>query len=753
MTNEITIFPTNGNDDEFLSAQPNNQPTHAVPVVQSPLQRVHRLLRGRYLITIVLCTIGAASGAIFGWTSKRPAFRVDGFVDVNPLTVGDTMADRVMPMYRLYVNSQVQLLQSDRVIAAALTSDDWLSVGKAAPANDPLVFGALLDVGYIRDSSLIKVSFLDYRGDVANAAVKATLKAYNKLYGEQDQRERVEKKNHLKSRQIALMTSRDAKQKQIDGLAQKYGTDDLGPMHEAKMRDSYNLEQLLNQEEAALNIARARQDTMPVQAPPNLETLIDQIAQTDAKMRDYLAQKETAETTLNNLRHIYGENSTHRRIDYALLNLEIINKRIADYAKAYPQRFLNGPQARNPTNPANPDMVSAIVDGLKTPQDVEHFATQVEARRKQFSTDRVALMELGTYRTQIQATKSEVAQINDQIRDITKNVDAIEAEIELTQRIQITYPREAPTVPTVDKRKQFAAMGFMGGGAVPLALLLLIGLMDRRYRYSDDTNTDLAHLPLLGVLPNLPDRLSDPEQAAIASHCVHQIRAMLQIDGTGNTRHVFAITSANSGDGKTSLTLSLGLSYAACGARTLLIDCDLVGAGLSSRLNIRSPQGLLDAIATRTLLQYVHSTDAADVAILPAGSATPQQASALSPVALRRLIIEAKRHFEVILIDTGPVLGSIEASLVGAAVDAVILTVSRGQHRAQVDKAVAHLTSIGARIAGIVFNRANSRDFEAALSGQSKRLHSRAANGNSPGTSPFGPVARAVASASFKDEK
>ena len=67
-------------------------------------------------------------------------------------------------------------------------------------------------------------------------------------------------------------------------------------------------------------------------------------------------------------------------------------------------------------------------------------------------------------------------------------------------------------------------------------------------------------ITLLGILPNLPDRLSDPEQAAIAAHCVHQIRTMLQINGgvEGGERRVFAVTSASPGDGKTSLTLALG---------------------------------------------------------------------------------------------------------------------------------------------------------------------------------------------------
>jgi hypothetical protein len=52
-----------------------------------------------------------------------------------------------------------------------------------------------------------------------------------------------------------------------------------------------------------------------------------------------------------------------------------------------------------------------------------------------------------------------------------------------------------------------------------------------------------------------------------------------------------------------------------------------------------------------------------------------------------------------------------------------------------------------------VFNRANAQDFDAAISGQSKRLQGRSGNGHSGGATPFGPVARAVASSSFKEEK
>jgi Mrp family chromosome partitioning ATPase len=181
---------------------------------------------------------------------------------------------------------------------------------------------------------------------------------------------------------------------------------------------------------------------------------------------------------------------------------------------------------------------------------------------------------------------------------------------------------------------------------------------------------------------------------------------------------------------------------------------------------MNGPEGVLEAMANRSLLPFVRTTDVADLAMLPVGTAQAHHAGMFSPSALRRILDEARKHFDIVLIDSGPILGSIEATPACAAADAVILTVSRGQQRPLVEKAMEHLKHIGARLAGVVFNRAQAKDFEKSVSGISLRsiarqhetIHGRNghANGNGNGfrkadaTSAsgkaFGPVARAVAS-------
>jgi capsular exopolysaccharide synthesis family protein len=351
--------------------------------------------------------------------------------------------------------------------------------------------------------------------------------------------------------------------------------------------------------------------------------------------------------------------------------------------------------------------------------------------------------ESGSQRQQIEDVRAEILQIQTHRDRDVHYLEELHAQEILYKPVTVEdYGSEAQL--TSDKRKLVAGLGFGIGGILPIGLMLLYGMTENRFRYSDDASTaDLAGVTLLGILPNLPDRLSDPQQAGVAAHCVHQIRTMLQISSATDEPQVIAVTSASSGDGKTSLTLALGLSYAAAGARTLLVDCDLVAAGLTHRLNVNSADGVLEAVANRALLEYVRTTDIADVAILPVGTTHAHHASTLSPVALRRLLSEGRKHFDIIIIDTGPILGSIEASLVCAAADRTILAVARNQQRPIVEKSISHLISIGANLAGVVFNRAHARDFERSMSGLA--LRSRPAGG-APGQAS---AAKAVAG-SFK---
>jgi Mrp family chromosome partitioning ATPase len=278
---------------------------------------------------------------------------------------------------------------------------------------------------------------------------------------------------------------------------------------------------------------------------------------------------------------------------------------------------------------------------------------------------------------------------------------------------------------------------------------VLFGLLSGKYRFAHDTEDDVATTsPLLAILPTVSENLSDLMQASDVAQSIHHLRVLLQAER--KQQNVFMITSACSGEGKTSLAVSLGLSFAASGARTLLIDCDLVGQGITRGFGLQGAPGVREALAKNTARGSVKRM-AHGMRLMPAGNADPYTGWTVSPYEIGKLVRDVRPYYEVILIDTGPILGSVEACVVAPEVDGVIMAISRGQQRSLVDRALHQVMSLGAKPAGFVFNRAKKADFSRSA------FHSSTRNvGSSRPPVPtladepaefqkFGPVVRAVA--------
>jgi Mrp family chromosome partitioning ATPase len=157
---------------------------------------------------------------------------------------------------------------------------------------------------------------------------------------------------------------------------------------------------------------------------------------------------------------------------------------------------------------------------------------------------------------------------------------------------------------------------------------------------------------------------------------------------------------------------------------------------------------VLDAMLRGRLNGHIVQTGFPRLSILPAGEQEAQEVSRLSPSLVRRLLDAAKSEYDVVVVDTGPILGSLEASLVSAEADGVVLALGRGQQRFQVERAVSHLSSVGAKLIGVVFNRARPNDFKRAVSSASVRSVPVSSNGQDDvrRMPALGPMARTVAS-------
>jgi polysaccharide biosynthesis transport protein len=710
----------------------------------TPLRKVHQLLRGRYLLAGILAAIGAACGTAAGIMLPKPAWESIGVVQVHPVLHGSNVVDPVAPLYQNMINNCIVRMHTESVIKKAMQSADWRRVrpyaGEFPPADQVAEFSKNLTLKTIPfDPEMIQVTYDDGRKDgkdAAPVAVKSIIEAYLEVWGSRDFEKEDQKIKLLTNERNDLNRAITADEEIIAGISKDAGDRYTEAALSAHEQYKMTLERSLEDAKAMLKAAEHDRDLHSKGLANTAGVTAEEIARVDPQILKLLTDRNDAQIKLQLLENQYLPGWPAVTAQKKLLAAQ--EQYIANAVKRFNESYFIERRADGS-------------GGAAVSKDLSKLNAAVQSLEEERQKETKLMADISSRNAKMAPLKDDLANKKLRVEKINESIDGLNFEKAMGGTFTVIDPGGA-AVPASDRRPVFAALGFLGGALLPIGFLLLIGLANPRYRFSDETGSDMNGLNLLGILPDLPDRLSDPEQASIAAHCVHQIRTMLQISGAPDERRVFAITSAAPGDGKTSLTLALGLSYAACGAHTLLIDCDLIGAGLTARMNVHSPGGVLEAIANRSLLDYVRGTDVADVSILPVGTSQSLHASTLSPAALRRLIDEARKQFDTILIDTGPILGSIEASLVCAAADAVILTVARGQQRPLVEKAISRLVGIGAKVAGVVFNRAQPNDFDRTISGASSvRSAASGSEHNGHDQPRYGALGRAVQSSKNSD--
>lgn len=726
------------------------------------LRQIHKLLRGRYHWAAALGLAGLIIGATIGHFALSVTYQSLGQIKIEPtlpVILVRTEQSNMLPMFEAYMDAQVDMMKSRRVIQMAMAKEVWKSRRPDQSVEALKSFIRNLDVVHPKGSQTINIGFADPDPETSAAAVQAVVDSYMDLRAEYDVESEKTRLEVLQSRLKTLTQQDEQINARIMDIAQTVGSPEIEPMYQDKIKDLNALESQLRAVQLELaTSAPAAADESKVLGKANVDAL--QLAQVDPQTAQYLAEQRRLATQIQVLRAKLGPN--HRSVldqQRSLDALEMMIQQRAAEVRALGEAGFSPATAR----------ISS--DGLGTTT----LATRegLTARERQLTQMVTALRQevqsLGDKNYRVQQLKQQQETVRRDREETRQRLEALRVESAVGGRVNVISRGDRPLEPAnLSKRRQLTIIGGLFGGSTGVGFILLLGLLDRRLKTSDDARYSFQQMRLLGILPTLPDNLTDPEQASAAAFAVHHIRTMIQLSSPDSAHRIFAVTSPAPGTGKTSLSFALGLSFAHCGLRTLLVDADIIGAGLTFRsdalvhpplaevleahgyvsaddiraarqttngsdrllaqtlleqslitpealreavaIQNRSLLGILDVLQGQRPLEHCLKHLGRNLYILPIGSAKTSQASSLSPRTVARLLEQARGLFDIVLLDTGPILGSIEASVVAAHADSVVLTVSRGDDRPLTLRAAEHLTAIGARLAGLVFNRANERD-------------------------------------------
>lgn len=166
------------------------------------------------------------------------------------------------------------------------------------------------------------------------------------------------------------------------------------------------------------------------------------------------------------------------------------------------------------------------------------------------------------------------------------------------------------------------------------------------------------------------------------------------------------ITSALSDDGKSGLALGLAMSAARLHKRVLLIDANLREPSLHKQLNLPNEQGLSTLLANEVTIPNqisIQSSGSSYIDILTAGPTPGDPANLLSSPRMQQLMATFENNYDLVLVDSTPVLGLVDAMLTASSCRGVVMVASIGRvTRTQLTQATAMLSRLN--LLGVVAN-------------------------------------------------
>ncbi|WP_051681845.1 polysaccharide biosynthesis tyrosine autokinase [Cellulomonas sp. HZM] len=285
-----------------------------------------------------------------------------------------------------------------------------------------------------------------------------------------------------------------------------------------------------------------------------------------------------------------------------------------------------------------------------------------------------------------------------------------------TVQMSVVSPAAPPSYAFSPNTKLLTATGGLVGIGIGIVVALAWTLLDTRVRSARDIPARPERV-LLGTVPQ--DRavrrwgaraIVESPHAPLAE-AYRRVRTNLQFLDVAKPVHSIVVSSAVPGEGKSLTSINLALIMAERGRRVLLVDADMRRQTVAGALGIEGGAGLSTVlVGDATLADVAQPWAHENLEVVTAGATPPNPGQLVDSEAMGEFIAAATATYDLVVIDTPPLLAVADAAVLSRRVDGVVVVVGCNHvRRTELADALATLDAIDATCLGVVLNKTSEQ--------------------------------------------
>ena len=353
-----------------------------------------------------------------------------------------------------------------------------------------------------------------------------------------------------------------------------------------------------------------------------------------------------------------------------------------------------------------PAVLQPVVDEL----DLDQSARQLSAQIATSIPADTVLLNVSVSSPSAESAAEIANSVGAELAKVVTNLSksALSGDSGFAAEGTVVAEAEVPRFPYTPNTRKNVLLGLVLSLGLGAASVVVRDILNTKVRTEDDLHS-VTDTPVIGVIPHESSNKSILVQRGPRAEAFRRLTSNLDFVDLGHKLRILVVTSAMPGEGKTTTAINLAIILAES-QRVLLVDADLRDPSIAGILGVDDSIGLSTVLSGRSSsADAIQLLRRSGLSFMSAGELPPNPSQLLGSEPMKQLLSELERQFDIVVVDSPPVLLTSDSTILTQQADASIVVVNaRRTKSGQLRGCLRDLSLSGSPLLGIVLNQAST---------------------------------------------